>query len=322
MSVQQQPRTMHEPGKSKPKQALDLPSRLASLYAPILPYLKWIKITRRGARGHDPKDILVPRGYEASVVVTGLNAPVQCCFDEQGFCYVTEAGHKIDAPPRILKVNVSTGAYETFFELPKEDWNSVGAMTGACWYQGHLYVMNTDTLLRIRLDGTTEQVLTDLPGRGDHQANYPVVGPDGKLYFAVGSATNTGIVGADNFAYEWLPKFPQFAEFRQSTAARIRERSGEACLTVLAELHMAGALSKREYSPGAHRGDATRATGAGAGRAARSGSRVAPAGGMVAAGRLLCGESTHATSAAVSTEDQMRPFHVAYSFYINYLFCL
>src|SRR5438105_3981034 len=71
---------------------------------------------------------------------------------------------------------------------------------------------------------------------------------------------------------------------------------------------MAHALSKREYSPGAHRGDATRATGAGAGRAARSGSRVAPAGGMVAAGRLLCAESTHAISAAVSTEDQMRPF--------------
>jgi glucose/arabinose dehydrogenase len=26
----------------------------------------------------------------------------------------------------------------------------------------------------------------------------------------MGSATNTGVVGADNFAYEWLPKFPQF----------------------------------------------------------------------------------------------------------------
>jgi hypothetical protein len=32
-----------------------------------------------------------------------------------------------------------------------------------------------------------------------------VVGPDGRLYFGVGSATNSG--GADNAAYEWLPKF-------------------------------------------------------------------------------------------------------------------
>jgi glucose/arabinose dehydrogenase len=210
MPVQLTRTTRHEPVVVPSKKALDLPSRLAYLYAPILPYLKWIKITRKGPRGHDPKDILVPQGYEASVVATGFNAPVHCCFDEQGFCYVTEAGHKIDSPPRILKVNVSTGTYETFFELPKEQWNNVGAMTGACWFQGHLYVMNTDTLLRIRPDGTTEEILTDLPGRGDHQANYPVVGPDGKLYFGMGSATNTGVVGADNFAYEWLPKFPQF----------------------------------------------------------------------------------------------------------------
>src|SRR5437868_6730727 len=110
MKVAQQPRTATQRGPVKPEKALDLPSRLAYLYAPILPYLKWIKITRKGPRGH----------------------------------------------------------------------------------------------------GTKDEILTDLPGRGDHQANYPVVGLDGKLYFGVGSATNTGIVGADNFAYEWLPKFPQF----------------------------------------------------------------------------------------------------------------
>ncbi|MFL5661543.1 MAG: PQQ-dependent sugar dehydrogenase [Ktedonobacteraceae bacterium] len=210
MPAQLKTRMAHEPGPVKLGKALDLPSRLAYLYAPILPYLKWIKITRKGPRGHDPKDILLPQGYEAEVVATGLNTPVHCCFDEQGFCYVTEAGHKIDAKPRIVKVNVETGEQETFFELQEQHWNNVGAMTGACWYQGSLYVMNTDTLLRIRADGIAEAILTDLPGRGDHQANYPVVGLDGKLYFGVGSATNTGVVGADNFAYEWLPKFPQF----------------------------------------------------------------------------------------------------------------
>jgi hypothetical protein len=154
MKVAQQPRTATKRGPVKPRKALDLPSRLAYLYAPILPSLKWIKVMRRGPRGHDPKDILVPQGYAAEVVATGLNAPVHCCFDEQGFCYVTEAGHKIDSPPRLLKVNVSTGTYETFFELPKEQWNKVGAMTGACCQQGHLYVMNTDTLLRVRPDGS------------------------------------------------------------------------------------------------------------------------------------------------------------------------
>src|SRR5438045_1805074 len=71
------------------------------------------------------------------------------------------------------------------------------------------YLTNTDTIVRIGPDGRSEDLVTGLPGQGDHQTNYPVLGPDGKLYWGQGSATNNGVVGADNFAYEWLPKFPE-----------------------------------------------------------------------------------------------------------------
>ena len=41
-----------------------------------------------------------------------------------GFCYVSEAGHKIDAKPRILRVDVHTGRWEPFYELPVfTEWN-------------------------------------------------------------------------------------------------------------------------------------------------------------------------------------------------------
>jgi glucose/arabinose dehydrogenase len=192
------------------KRAVDLPSKLAYVYAPILPYLKKIKIIRRGPRRYNPDDILLPEGYRAEVVATGFSAPVHCCFDDHGSCYVTEAGHKIASKPRIVKVDVETGETATFWELPEARWIKTGAMTGACWHAGALYVMNTDTLLRVEPDGTMGEILTGLPGLGDHQSNYPVVGPDGKLYFGQGSATNSGVVGADNFAYEWLPHFPDF----------------------------------------------------------------------------------------------------------------
>jgi glucose/arabinose dehydrogenase len=145
----------------------------------------------------------------AEVVATGFNAPVHCAFDDQGFCYVSEAGHKIDSTPRIYGVNMQTGEKKVFFELPEERWIKTGALTGACWWQGQLYLTNTNTLSRVRADGTLEDLVTDLPGLGDHQTNYPVVGPDGKIYFGQGSATNAGVVGADNFAYEWLPQFPE-----------------------------------------------------------------------------------------------------------------
>ena len=196
-----------------PKPAIDLPSWLAYAYAPIVPYLKkFITVRRAGLRAYNPEDILLPQGYTAEVVATGFNTPVHCCFDDRGDCYVVECGHKVEAKPRVLKVDVTTGSYETFFELPEERWIKTGAVTGACWHRGALYLMNTDTLLRIGSDGSHEEILTDLPGKGDHQANYPVIGPDGKLYFGVGSATNTGVVGADNFAYEWLPRFPDFCD--------------------------------------------------------------------------------------------------------------
>ncbi len=209
----QRTRTDGEGPRTGGKFAPQLPDWLAYIYAPIIPILKkTIKIERSGPRDVNPQDILVPEGYEVDMVATGLNAPVHCCFDDYGYCYITESGHKIDAPPRIVQIDPRTGEQRTFWELPEDRWIKSGAVTGACWHQGNLYVMNTDTLSRINLDGSTTDIVTDLPGKGDHQANYPIAGPDGKLYFAVGVATNAGVVGADSFAFEWLSKFPDFCD--------------------------------------------------------------------------------------------------------------
>jgi len=71
-----------------------------------------------------------------------------------------------------------------------------------------LIVTNTDRLVRIDPDGTATTIVDGLPGRGDHQTNHPLLGPDGKVYFGVGSVTNAGIVGSDNAAYGWLKDNP------------------------------------------------------------------------------------------------------------------
>ncbi len=149
-------------------------------------------------------------------MATGFNAPVHCSFDGEGYCYVSECGHKIDSKPRIVRVNVETGEQETYFELPEERWHKTGAFTGTCWHEGYLYFMNTGTdkdgfgaLSRIGPDVAIEDLVTGLRW-GDHHPNYPVAGPDGKLYWGNGTATNMGVVGADNFAYEWLQPFPDW----------------------------------------------------------------------------------------------------------------
>lgn len=58
---------------------------------------------RPGLRFHDSAHILLPEGYVAEVVATGLNAPVHCTFDDDGFCDVSECGHKIESKPRIVR---------------------------------------------------------------------------------------------------------------------------------------------------------------------------------------------------------------------------
>jgi glucose/arabinose dehydrogenase len=192
--------------------APDVVNALAYLYAPITPLLKKIRLKREGPRNHNPRDINVPAGFCVDVVATGFNAPVHCTFDDQGFCYVSECGHKIESKPRIVRVNMASGEQETVFELPAERWSLTGAFTGATWHDGAFYFANTDTISRLDPDGSIHDIVTDLPGKGDHQTNYPVVSPEGKLYWGQGSATNAGVVGADNFAYEWLAKYPEFCD--------------------------------------------------------------------------------------------------------------
>ncbi len=157
-------------------------SLLGAQYAPLLPLTIRAHLHRWRPRRYRPEHVLVPDGYTAELVAKNFNEPVHCCFDDQGSCYVIECGHKIEAKPRVLKVDVATGEWEVFFELPDDRWNVTGAVTGACWHDGHLYLMNTDTLSRITPDKRLEDLVTDLPGKGDHQSNYPVVGPDGKIF--------------------------------------------------------------------------------------------------------------------------------------------
>lgn len=186
-----------------------LDSVLAYMYKPLQPIIKGRSIRRVESRQWRPEDIQLPPGYRAEVVASGLNAPVHCCFAPDGRCFIVESGHKIEARPRIVQIDTASGEETVLYEFPDEEWLKTGAVTGACWHDGALYVTNTDRILRLD-DGVMTEVVKGLPGLGDHQTNHPVLGPDGKLYWGQGTATNAGVVGADNFAYEWLPKFPQF----------------------------------------------------------------------------------------------------------------
>jgi glucose/arabinose dehydrogenase len=53
--------------------------------------------------------------------------------------------------------------------------------------------------------------VSDLPSRGDHHTNGPVV-RDGWVYFSQGTATNSAVVGPDNASFGWQRRFPEFSD--------------------------------------------------------------------------------------------------------------
>ena len=188
--------------------ALDLPSWLGYLTRPGAGLFRRANWPRRGRRRHRPGDILLPQGYVAEVVATELTSAVHVTFGPDGMAYVAEAGHHTADPPRIWRIDPDSGEKEVHFTLPRERWVITGALTGATWVDDELIITHTDSVSRVRTDGTLDDIVSDLPGRGDHQVNHPLLGPDRRLYFGVGSATNWGVVGPDSFTFGWLADNP------------------------------------------------------------------------------------------------------------------
>ncbi len=158
----------------------------------------------------NPGDVALTEGYRIEAVALGLTCPTGIAFDESGEIYVTEAGYskgEMSAAPRL--VNVSGDGDLTTVASGAEN----GPWTGVIFHRGSFYVaeggeVGGGRILRIERNGSITPLISDLPSRGDHHTNGPVAGPDGFIYFTVGTYTNSGIVGADNYKSGWLGKFP------------------------------------------------------------------------------------------------------------------
>lgn len=159
----------------------------------------------------DPADVAVPEGYRVEVVATGLTYPTGVAFDDEGTPYVTESGYSYGedfTQSRLLRVEPD-GRLTEVARGEHPPW------TGVTWHQGAFYVAEGGVqgggrIVRITPDGRTTPLVSNLPSLGDHHTNGPAVGPDGALYFSVGTATNSGVVGPDNASMGWLERNPAF----------------------------------------------------------------------------------------------------------------
>jgi glucose/arabinose dehydrogenase len=150
-------------------------------------------------------------GYTIEPVVWNLTAPDSITFDDDGNMYIGEAGYpftNIPQVPRILKMEPN-GNLSIFVDTKLNS-----PIVDIVFHNGLLYVSHRDKISTVDItNGTVKDIIVGLPENGDHPNNQIAFSPDGKrLFFGTGAATNTGVVGLDNYAFGWVSNIPSVAD--------------------------------------------------------------------------------------------------------------
>lgn len=150
--------------------------------------------------------VVSPDGYTVRHVAGEFTAPVGVAVGTDGALFVAEAGTVEGTKPRVLKLE-KRGRRTTLAN------DFTAPLTGLSWHDGKLYVSyvgGVDVL--DPSSGLHHPVLNKLPAYGDHPNSAVAPGPDGKLYFGIGTATNAGVVGEDNIRAGWVKTNPDFRD--------------------------------------------------------------------------------------------------------------
>lgn len=149
----------------------------------------------------NPADIELPSGYNIDVFATGLDTPISMVFTDNGEILVADAG-VTSGNGKVLRLS------NNGFEIIAEGFNP--PLTGINYLNGDIYVSHRGYITIVKSDGTKQDIISGLPSLGDHHNNKIAFGPDGKMYFGQGTATNSGVVGLDN---SWVKKYPFFHDY-------------------------------------------------------------------------------------------------------------
>jgi glucose/arabinose dehydrogenase len=151
----------------------------------------------------------INKGYKIEPAIWNLTLPTSVAFDNENNMYIAEAGFiygGLQPIPRILKIDNLSGNISILV-----DRNLNGPITDIEFYDGKLYVSHRGIISTVDPDtGTVKDIIIGLPSTGDHHNNQIAIGKDNRIYFGQGEATNSGVVGEDNFKLGWLKTSPQF----------------------------------------------------------------------------------------------------------------
>ena len=169
----------------------------------------------------DRRIIEYPDGYELKPYMIHLDTPTGFCFDESKNMIVAEGG--IDgADPHIFVIRPDGYQFdiypiETNIPVFRPRFRIYGPVGGIVARGGKIYVSHRDVhdmgaITAFDYNGDYKTIVAGLPAQGDFSVtDLAIPQPPGeqRLYFGVGSVTNSGVVGLDNWQEGWVRDHPK-----------------------------------------------------------------------------------------------------------------
>lgn len=161
-----------------------------------------------------------PTGFELKLVVRDLTAPTAIAFDQEGTLFIADNGTSRE--PRIFGyktdgsvVDISPRTVKLSLGFTRKTNGITGPVGGMVVVNGRIYVAHRDgnqrgAITSFDYEGNSKTIVADLPAEGDYGITDLVYNRvDGRLYFGLGSMTNSGVVGLDNWECGWVDKYAE-----------------------------------------------------------------------------------------------------------------
>ena len=172
-----------------------------------------------------PPGVVIEPGYSTRAVITGLDFPTAFTLSRD-HAWVSEAGVVPGIPPKIKEIDIHGNIKTILSPADLPEGMLLPPITDVKYHNGWLWITHRQIGANgwmvgaiSKFDpkdpaGTFTTVLTNLPSSGDHFTEQVVFDQSGRAYFSQGTATNSGVVGADNwYVTGWLQQNPNFHDF-------------------------------------------------------------------------------------------------------------
>jgi glucose/arabinose dehydrogenase len=140
--------------------------------------------------------------YKSKVIIKGLKSPSSFTFDKAGNLFIAE---NTDGKGSIIEYT-KDGNYKEIIN------NLSSPISQIIFHRDELYISQKGTISKLQ-NNMLKDIITGLPSLGDYSNNGICFGYDGMIYICQGAATNSGIVGIDNFHRGWLTENPYFHDY-------------------------------------------------------------------------------------------------------------